>query len=373
MKPLSSITFIKNNIKKVLPSFICTLSSVFLIYLFGVLLYGSIGSFNKASVNMVKNGSIIYSNNPNKLINEKITDEIKNDSNVSDIIPLRGMNNSMNYHAVFGNAGGIQTFVLYSEDVNKALKDFNLNLIEGRIPENNAHEITLPVEFVKQFNLKLGQYINNSTNSGIHVDRDYKLVGITEGDTFVPITCDVGKIKKADAKKSGFIFFFKNHANKKLNDRIAKLKNKNVVIMDYKTTKEEMDQIASSMNFLYGALSIIILLVLCISLGNLNYIIFINRKDEFSILNAIGISKAKLRRKLFYENTITCAAGYVSGIALTILVVWLLNVAVWRPNGQSMPIIKLDSMLIALIIPCAVSLMSVLSSLKEFHKISICS
>lgn len=369
MKPLSSITFIKGNIKKTLPSFICTMISVFLVFFFGLIMYGSVDDFSKADKNMLKSVTIIYTNDSNKPISDKISEKIKNDSNVSKVIPFLGMKNSFNYHAVFGNAGGINSIIVYSNDVNTILKNLSLKLVSGRIPKNNAREMMLPIEFIKQYNLKLGQYINSNTNPDMYTKKTYKIVGITKGDSFLPIVCDVGKIKKADAEKLGMMFFFKNSDNKKLNNRIMRLKDENIGIIEYKSVKEEMDQTLSSLDFLYVSLSSIILIVVCISLGNLNYIVFINRKNEISVLNAIGFSKSKLQRKLFYENAIVYFAGYIMGIGFTLFVTYLLNVAVWQPTGKHVPIFRPSTMLVALIIPLVVSLFSIISTIKEFNKL----
>jgi putative ABC transport system permease protein len=312
MKPLSSITFIKGNIKKVLPSFICTMISVFLVFLFGLLLYGSVDDFRKPNDNIFKKLSIVYTSDQHRQISEKISRMIKDDNNVSKVIPMAGFNNSFNYHAAVGNAGGINSIIMCSKDVKAILKNVKLKLVRGKIPNDNKHEIILPNEFMKQYNLRLGQYINNSTNPDMTLQRRYKVVGITEGDAFLPIVCDVGKAKRSYLERYGMIFFFKDAGNKKLDDKMTNLKDKNAVILEYKSMKENIDQILSSMNLLYISLSTIILIVVCISLGNLNYIVFINRKNEFSVLNAIGYSKARLRRKLFFENIIVCAAGYAA-------------------------------------------------------------
>lgn len=369
MKPLSSLTYIKGNPKKVLPSFICTIISVFLIYLFGLLLYGSVNDFNKLTVNYVNNGTFIYSNNVNKPISDKIAEKIKNDSNISDTIPFLGLNNSFGYKAAFGGAS-TESFNLYSEDVQGFLKKLNLKLVSGTIPKNNADEIILPLELARQYKLKTGDYINTDTNPDIRVDKTYKLVGITSGDAWVPIVCDVGTVKREDAEKYGMLYFFKDPSNKKLNDSLTALKDKNLVIIDYKSVKDGMDQLTSSINFLYGALAVIILIVLCLSLGNLNYIVFLNRKSEFSILKTIGFSTFKLRRKLFIENVLVCIAGFIVGIGVTFITVELLNIAVWQPAGQNIPVFRSDSLLVALIIPAAVSLISMLSSIREFNKLS---
>ena len=369
MKPLACYTYIKSNKKKVLPSFICTIISVCLVYLFGLLLYGSINDFNKVSVNLVKNGTFIYTSNMDKSIDNRITKEIRNDSNVSEIIPTLGMKNSFNYSAAFGNSG-TNSSILYSEDIMKLLKILKLELVSGTIPRNNVNELLLPIELAKQYKIKVGDYINNETNQSMHLNQTYKLVGITKGDVWIPIVCDVGNVKRSEALKSGLMFFFKDINNKTLNDRIIAFNDKNVVIQEYKSIKEEMDQATSSIDVLYISLDIMILLVLCISLGNLNYIVFSNRKNEFAILATIGISKGKLRRKLFMENTLVCLLGFLVGIGVTTIICILLNITFWNPDGKNVEIFRLSSMLVAFIIPVAVAFLSMMSSLREFNKLN---
>lgn len=369
MKPLSSYTYIKNNKRKVLPSFICTIISVFLIYLFGLLLYGSVDDFKKASVNIVKNSTFVISTGVDKTISDNIIKEIKSDNNVKDVFPTLGMNNSFSFEAAFGSVG-IDGFVFYSEDVKKILKALEIELVEGTIPNNNKHELLMPIELMKQFKFKIGDYINNSTNSSIYLDRTYRIVGITKGDIFIPMTCDVGNVKREDCIKYGLVYSLKDSNNKDLNDRLVALKDKSISITEYKSINNEINEFVSGMNFLYASLDIIILLVLCISLGNLNYIVFLNRKNEFGVLATLGFSKAKLRLKLFKENSLICISGYVIGIAITTLVCKLINIAVWNPSGKNVPIFRLSSLLIALIVPIVVSIISMISSVKEFNKLS---
>lgn len=369
MKPLDCSTYIKNNHKRVLPSFICTIISVFLVYLFGLLLYGSVDSFYKSSINLVDRGSFIMSNNKGFQIKQEIINEIQNDSNVSEIIPTLGMNNQFNYAAAFGSTG-VSSFIIYSEDILNLLKNYNLELVQGTIPKNNMSELLLPIEIATQYKLKVGDYLDNETNDKLSLNKTYKLVGITKGDVWMPIVSDVGTATREEALKYGLFYFFKDKENKELNQKILNYKDKNLVIQEYKSMKEEMKEIISSIDFLYISLSIIILLVLCISLGNLNYIVFQNRKNEFAILSTIGFSKGKLKRKLFKENSIICFAGFIIGIGITTFVGIILNIAVWNLEGKNVPIFRLDSLLVAFIIPIAVSILSMISSVKELNKIN---
>ncbi|WP_461205485.1 ABC transporter permease [Clostridium sp. DL1XJH146] len=370
MRPLSSYIYIKSNIKKILPSFISTIISVLLIFIFGLLLYSCIDDFNKISTNIMEKGTYVFSNSIEHPLSENIKDYIYNDDSIKDVVPMLGYSNSFNYNAAFGNVG-TQAAVMYSEDVEKTLKYFEIQLVEGVIPRNNKDEILLPEEYVKQYGLKLGDYINNDTSKSVVVEREYKLVGITKGNRWVPIVCDVGDLKRQDALNYGMMYFFNDNSNMEINDDIIALDEENVVIQDYNTVKELMDEIASGIDFLYFSLDIVILLVLIISLSNLNYIVFLNRKNEFAILGTIGFSKAKLRWKLFKENLIVCFVGFTIGIGLTSLITYILNIVIWLPQGQYVQIFRGDSFLIALIVPVAVSILSMLSSVREMNKLDM--
>lgn len=369
MKPLSSYTYIKSNIKKTLPSFICIIVSVILVYSFGLLLYSSINDFYKLSTNISKRSTSIFTNSINKPISNEIINQIKNDENVSLTIPLLGKKNSIKYNAVFGIIS-IDTFIFYSEDVDDLLKAYDLKISEGRKPQDNKNEILLPDRIARQYNLKVGDYISKEFSTNISVDTTYKLVGITKGDVWLPIICDVGDIKREEAMNIGILFFFKDTYNTLLNQKLIALNDKSLVIQENKGIEEEMQGIKMSINFLYVSLNIIILLVLCISLGNLNYIVFLNRKSEFSILSTIGYKKSKLRRKLFKENAIVCLLGYIVGIVATIIIITILNITAFEPKGQYISIFRIDSLLISAILPILVSIFSMLSSVREFNKLS---
>jgi hypothetical protein len=74
--------------------------------------------------------------------------------------------------------------------------------------------LLMPIELVKQYKLKLGDYLNNKTNENMQLNNTYKLVGITKGDVILPIVCDVGTTKKDVTLKYGLMFFFKDGSNK---------------------------------------------------------------------------------------------------------------------------------------------------------------
>lgn len=65
------------------------------------------------------------------------------------------------------------------------------------------------------------------------------------------------------------------------------------------------------------------------------------------------------------ENLSVNILGYVIGIAFTILVVEILNITVWEPNGQYIYSLRIGSMIVALLVPILVSVISMISPLKD--------
>jgi putative ABC transport system permease protein len=149
-----------------------------------------------------------------------------------------------------------------------------------------------------------------------------------------------------------------------INDELTSIKENKVTIMDYKSAYDQMSEVLMAMNSLKFILNFIVIIVLCISIGNLNYILFLNRKDEFGILTAIGYKKTTLYMKLLKENIVLNLLGFIVGIVFTIIVVELLNIVVFEPKGQYVYSFHVGSMLTAFLIPLAVTISNMISPLR---------
>jgi len=138
--------------------------------------------------------------------------------------------------------------------------------------------------------------------------------------------------------------------------------------MEYYSISKQIDEILNSMNALSYMLNMIIILVLCISLGNLNYINFVNRKYEFGVLLAIGYKKSTLYFKLWKESVTVCLLGYIGGILLSMLLAFILNLAVLYPVGKFISLWSISGAGMALFIPIFVSFLSLIAPVKELRK-----
>ena len=139
----------------------------------------------------------------------------------------------------------------------------------------------------------------------------------------------------------------------------------NVVTRTRSYFEQEYGATLLSMQSLTYVLTAAMVLVLCIALGNLNAILFANRKNEMMILHSIGYTSGQLSRKLWLENLLVCVCGFLSGILFTTAVVGVVNLLFMQPHGKILEVMNLRGLIAAGAIPVFVSVFSIMPSLKR--------
>ncbi len=178
-----------------------------------------------------------------------------------------------------------------------------MKLVEGKLPIENKNEIIIPKRYALQNKLKIGDYIGSEVSSSYTIKGKFKVSGITDGPVMLGVISDNKEnIPRDKVLKHSILYSVKDIKDKNLINYLSKDTPKNVLIMDYYSASKQIDSVIKSVNALSHMLNMIIIIVLCISLGNLNYINFLNRKYEFGVLLAIGYKKSTLYFKLWKEN-----------------------------------------------------------------------
>ena len=190
--------------------------------------------------------------------------------------------------------------------------------VDGSLPKENAQEIILHKRFALQNKLKLGDYVGSEVSLLYGLKGKYKISGIIDGPAMVNVVNENKQnISVDEIMKHAMLIRVKDIKDRGLINFLTSNPPKNIVIIEYYRIYDQMVRTLSVLNTLAVTLTISIILVLCISLGNLNYISFLNRKYEFGVLSAIGYKKTSLYFKLWKENSSVCLLGYVVGIIIT--------------------------------------------------------
>ncbi|MGH4118045.1 ABC transporter permease [Clostridium sp.] len=367
MNPLSTFKYIKNNIPRTLPILIAMMVSVLLIYIFSLVTNSTLEVANLTATNIFREYTTVSSNNDQPIPKDYL-DKITNDNNVGYIIPLINEYGYLQYGNVFGSMS-ISVLNFYEKDISRVLSTLNLELIEGELPRENKNEIIIPKKYALQSKVKTGDYIGSEVSSSYELKGKFKVSGITDGPAMIAVLSNNKNMVPRDTViKHSILFSVKNIKDKNLINYLSEDTPKNVLIMDYYSISKQITEVSKSINALSFMLNIIIILVLCISLGNLNYINFLNRKYEFGVLSAIGYKKSTLYFKLWKENSAVCLLGYAGGMILSTLIAFILNTTVLYPSGRFIPLWNASGAGIALIVPIFVSFLSLIAPIKELRK-----
>ncbi|WP_315109047.1 ABC transporter permease [Clostridium intestinale] len=362
MRPLSPLKYILANIKKVLITIITVAIGVFVVYFYSLISATTEELVDLTGGNFVENHSIVYSKS-NVEIPKTIIEDLKSSSNTKLLIPIKPIAGSLKYSLGLG-ASSFDIENLYSEDIVELMDALDQNIVEGSIPKENSNDILIHLRYAKQNNLKIGSIINEDNSN---LNKEYKVSGIMDGENIIAIVNTDSEMKREEAFTRGFIYSTYDNSSKDMSAIKEKLP-VDIDVIDYKYMEDNFKEMMIGMNSLSYIMSTFIIIVLCITLGNLNYIIFKNRISEFFIMHAMGYKNATLMTKLWRENLILCLVGYGLGIFMCIMTVSILNLTIFNPVGKPFLLLSKSGFIASFTIPLFVSLFSLIPCLTSKYR-----
>lgn len=357
MKPLSPLLYLKNNVKSALTVFFAMVIGVFLVSFYGLFSATTTEASLDGTLNLMKTGTEVYSTDNTvlpaaflqKLDEQKDADPLPVRNNLSGgLLYKRGM-----------SSNSITIFNMYAADAATLLNTYHMRMVQGRMPRDNAHEILVTRDFALQNGLKVGDAVGTEVADKYQLPGRYTITGLLEGPLVFAVACQPGNITRDQMRQYSLIYRI-DHMSVQTQKALKALLPKKVMVLDYDTFSNQLYGQLQMMQTLAVIITVIMVVILCIALGNLNVITCAIRQEEFAILHAIGYSKQRLVRKLWEETVLTCFLGYTAGSLLTPLVAWLLNQTVYDPQGAPLLLFNAQGTLAALAIPLFVSAFSIL-------------
>lgn len=357
MNPVNPFFYIKRNTQKTLPIFFSVAIGVFLVYIFALFSATTNKMIGAATFDLVEKYNIAYTKN-NSALPESFLKALQ-DLQISDVLPVKMNISGFAYYR--GGMGGttITTFNLYDSDVGTLLKNFDISLVRGSLPQNGQHEILIPVEIALQKHITVGDFIGSDVSDEFSLQGKYKVCGLTEGDILFAVTCEPGDMSRNQIMREGVMYRVDNLGTEEQKKLIFSLPT-DVIVIDRNYYDWQFSAALQSMNILTYILTSVMIIVLCIALGSLNTILLNNRQKELDILHFIGFSLKRLLAKLWVENLLICTSGYIVGIATTVILVGLTNTFVLIPQGKVLEIIAYKGLITAYMLPLIVSIFSLL-------------
>lgn len=357
MKPLSPLVYFKSNKKSMLPIFLSIAVGVFLVYFYALLSATFVKMENIATFDVMKKYNVAYTSD-NKPLPESLLNNVKGADGSGVIAVQMNLSGLPYFRGGLGNAVML-TFNIFDDDTQRLLQRYGVRLVEGNLPRNNRHEILVPREYALYNHLAVGNFIGSEVSDSYQFLGKYQICGLTEGPVFFALACQPGNETKEQVMERGMLYPVEHLSYATQKSLLSNLPT-DVSYKSYDSYRQMLAMIMTAMQSATYFLTGIIIVILCIVLGNINTILFANRRDEFTIFNAIGYTNGSLSRKLWKESIYTCLTGYLVGIGFTELAAWLLNSAVLYPHGEELSMLSVSGLISALAMPVCVSVLSLL-------------
>lgn len=365
MKPLSALSYSKNNKKKLITSIIPILVAVSFLYVFQTFVRSLGESIYELNINPYKNHMTLQSIEKNKPIPNSIVSIIKDNPNVDSIIPFVSYKTR---YLIPGAATNASILGVKSEDIPYVMKKHNIKLKEGRMPLENYKEVALDYRMSKNKKIKLGDKIGNSIDKNDSLDGEYKVVAIIEGDGYLSFMPYNTNKNNTNMMNNEILVFPKEDKVKEVDNLLLNLPKTDVVVMTLSGIIKNYNELLSTVHTL-DIICVLAIIVMVISVGSSKYVQFFSRKQEIGILNAMGYTKSELMKKAFWEVIIVNLIGFILGMIFGWVSSNLINDAAFRSVGGVAVYFSVKAFLMALYVPLFTTLFTLIPVNRMISKL----
>lgn len=358
MNPLSVFTYYLRNLLKLAPVFMVLALAVFGISLTGVLT-GSISAAAMSKVEVYR-GAAMISPNPKdgrKSVDENIKGDLASNPNIAATYP------TIRFSTYMPNLAGQTSAHIYAvnNEVFPVLMDaFDLRLVAGRLPRIGTNEVALHKSLMGARGFKLGDTIDPANDDREFIPGKLEIVGVLDG----PTTLSLASLEFISASQDfrgyprSVLAIPRPGAQSAAEHDIASLDKDLVQPYTYSDQLAQFSQDFASMDTIVWAINSIVVLVLSLLAGLLNFIYFMDRMNEFGLLLGIGYARSFVIRRALVESLLLTVLAWGIGILFSQMIYTLLNVLVFEPRGVSLSVLNWHALQFTLPIPIMVGLFS---------------
>jgi putative ABC transport system permease protein len=295
-----------------------------------------------------------------------VVGQINSYSAVSRTIPTIRL--SMRMILPPGGGTDINIYGVSESDLPILLELFSLHIEDGRLPQPRSNEIALSAAVAANRNLHVGDEVGGETNNG---------------DSFVadniPSEMIVVGILSPDLPWVGFASYEYLHSHELTSSRSPRLLiipregqkqtldnwlDENIRItqtrvITYSAEERDYREMTASIVITFALLECMIAAIAAVALASLNHIFFIQRKEEFGILNAIGHDRRWLVWRTMKETGSVVGIAWIIGAVLCGIGLLGMQTLVYAPRGLILDFFNLTPWLLTMILPITIVLVNV--------------
>lgn len=323
-------------------------------------------------LNMV---SKVYPTNSNAL-NPGVVTQIKNHPAVRQVIPMIQLGIQMLVPP--GGETDIDIYGVSENDLPMLLDTFGVQVQTGRLPRPRSNEIALSAAVAVNRGLHVGDRVGEQIQSGdtiVHDDIPVEMiiVGILSPDRpwFGVASLEYLQSHEFIAVRAMRLLVVpqderQGEAARWLEDNVA---SNETGVSTYATAAREYRELMASLTTAFALLEGMIAIVAAIAMVTLNTIFFIQRREEFGVLNAIGHSRRWLVGRTIKETSSVTALAWLIGAGLCGVGLLGMQALLYAPRGLTLDLINPTPWLFTIPLPLSIVLASAMTIARMLRKL----
>lgn len=230
--------------------------------------------------------------------------------------------------------GATNVLGLAQPDMQPVLDRLETRLVAGRLPQTSAPEIAMYAAIARRRGLEIGDKLNPQEDLE-ELAEEFVVVGLLDGPAPVSIISRDylvrnSPIHRESAVDRGWLVFptaagSAGSGYPRLDAALEELASDEIRLRSYATQTAFIGEFTGSLNTILLAMTTVVVIVLSIAVGLMNYVYFMRRLGEFGVLLATGITRRSLMLRAMLETALMITATWVLGFVLTEGVCRLLN------------------------------------------------
>jgi ABC-type antimicrobial peptide transport system permease subunit len=357
-KPLSSLTFYlrhrRRGVLMILSMALMVLGTAFPVFLLSTMIGAIMPSLEY--LQHVSEVSPIHSE-----LDPGIVSQIKSHPAVARTIPAIHLGMRM----VLPPGGGtdVHIYGVAEADLPVLLESFGVHVQEGHLPRSRSNEVVISSAIAANRDLHVGDVIGGGTDNGDTLVVDNIPVEMVIAGILSPARPWIGfasyeylQSHELTSSSSPRLLLIPHEGQKQALDgwleRSVDPTQTRIIIHDIE--EREYREMMTSLVLTFTLLECMVAAVAAIALATLNHIFFVQRREEFGILNAIGRSRWWLVLRTMRETGSVVGVAWAIGAVLCAIGLFGMQGLVYAPRGLTLDFFSPTPWLLTLPIPLAV-------------------
>ena len=274
---------------------------------------------------------------------------------------------------IFGQSSA---FMVYLNDKNlkEIFEKCGFKIEKGRMPNNNEFEVIVHENMLKNKKLDVGDTFSISSGN-------YKIVGSYSGDSMLAFGVKSHSISQyedlgADVSKIHFAgLIYPNENISDMNQNLDKIDSSEFDIQSTLSVQRDFNNQTKNINLIMTIIVFVVALCISAAISLVINTLYMNRIDEFGILNAIGYSKKRIIvKKIIIEVFSLVSLSWIFGLVVSFALLQCVNINIFEPMGQAIPLFSLNSLrytILSLLIIVIVSIVPICNKLSKADLVAV--